>query len=165
LQIGRAIQPLSAPAKRDLVSSSLRNSKNVLRKLATKDFDSRRENLIITFAKEDKADPKSAMQRLKKKLGMTPSQRTGVVAESVFDPKSYHLAQGESFELTVGRYVFRVEVKEHTSGRTHLTAMTLKGERKEQHTFLGAKTPGKAAKKKRVAAKASPTSDIAEAAE
>lgn len=136
LQVGRAVQPLSPTIKRTLTSCSLGNWMNGLRKLATKEFDTKRVDVITTFAKQEKADPKSAKANLKKKLGMIPNRREGVVAKMVREPESHYCLPGEHLDVKVGGYLFRVQVDEIAGGRIHLTSMAVRGERKEAEAFF-----------------------------
>ncbi len=136
LQVGRALLPLNKKAKTALASSSLSNSMRVLRKLATKEHDKDRASLITEFAKQEKTDPKSAMSSLKNKLGMAPVLKANVEARMVIKPESHYFLPGEHLDVKVGRYLFRVEVGEMASGRIHLTALVLTGEKTKVNKFL-----------------------------
>lgn len=136
LQVGKAIDPLPSKTKAALVSSSLGNSMRLLRKLATKKYDKDRASLIVEFVGKEKIDTKSAMSNLKNKLGLRSAQRENVEAKMAIRPESHFFLPGEHLDVKVGRYLFRVEVGEIASGRIHLTAMALTGEKKQVDKFL-----------------------------
>lgn len=136
LQVGKAIAPLPKMTKAALVGSSLSNSMRMLRKLATKEHDGTRADLITAFAQQEKTDPKSALASLKGKLGMAPAMTEHVKARMVTPPESHYFLPGDHLDMKVGQYLFRVEVGELASGRIHLTAMALTGEKTQVAKFL-----------------------------
>ncbi len=128
LQVGKAIDPLSKEVKAALANSSLSRSMRVLRKLATKEHNGDRAELITEFAKQEQTNPKSAKTSLKNKLGMAGGVKESVEARVVAKPESHFILPGEHLDLKVGRYLVRVEVGEMDGERIHLTAMAGTGE-------------------------------------
>jgi hypothetical protein len=147
LQVGKAIAPLPERVKTALAGSSLGNSMRMLRKLAKKDHEKDRAELITKFAREEKADSKSARKSLMQTLGMAPKERESHEGEEV-DRKSAELAEGEHLELTFGHYLVRVVVGGQAGGRIHLTATAIAGKRKKLGKFLESGPAGPTRKKK-----------------